>query len=673
MTETCPFKLNHSALKEKNNSFEEDINIKKIERKNSINSSSPESSFNNLNSEIKSIIENETDLSFTSNTNSETDENKTNIDHLFDSKYWRASKETNSETDEPISTYESQNDKDTPSKKDKFIIVDKKNSPKPFHSKYAEVHELAGMSDGSNKQSTQSNEDEETRSRLDHLPNINISYCESNNNSPSPINSLNESDDNENKSDKIKMNVTEDEKVLEDNKEKNLNNNNNNNINNNTNNNLNNNKKLFINRYNNIQNIKYNNDSSEYVYPSYEAMYKNNTIPFFQGVYLPQQLCSFIPNYNYSTLNKKNFMLNNNNNFNKPENLHHTEKNEDYHLPLENNNNGQNTQYTQSYMNNMNNYNKKMDMIDLPLVLNQSNPQNNTLNYRYPKFNFNMICCPQIQPANIPIQKTANDKMTSNMNYLPDINNKDNAQNSNEKKVKNINGNNANNTNNSNTTNNNNSSSNNTTSSSNNTNVCPLIEQNNNKMKLNNNKNFLNNKNTNILNNKGNSKGEKQVLNLDDIVTGKDTRTTVMIRNIPIKYTDEILIEALNEFNGKYDCLYMPYDYEKNGNKGYAFINFVNPLHILYFYEKFNGKKWLHFESSKICELNCAHFQGINEIQKHAKNYKGQKKPSYYSRTESNESMIIPSKYLVKLKKRFPKMQYSENKNKKIIVVKSFE
>ena len=190
MTESCPFKINHTSFKENNNSYEEEINMKKKERKNSFNSSSPESSFNNLNSEIKSIIENETDLSFTSNTNSEIDENKTNIDHLFDSKYWRASKETNSETDEPISTYDSQNDKDTPSKKDKFIIVDKKNSsPKQFHSKYAEVHELARMSEGSNKQSTQSNEDEETR--LDHLPNINISYCESNNNSP--INSLNES------------------------------------------------------------------------------------------------------------------------------------------------------------------------------------------------------------------------------------------------------------------------------------------------------------------------------------------------------------------------------------------------------------------------------------------------------------------------------------------------
>ena len=654
MTETCPFKLSQSLLRANNTSYEEESNMKKKERKNSINSSSPEVSFNNLNSEIKSIIENETDLSFTSNTNSEIDENKTNIDHLFDSKYWRASKETNSETDEPFSSYDSQNDKDTPSKKDKFIIVDKKNSPKPFHSKYAEVHELGGMSEGSNKQSTQSNEDEEAR--LDHLPNINLSYYESNN--ISPINSLNESDDKENKSDKIKINTTEDEKVLEGNKEKILNNNNN--INNNVNNNMNNNKKVFINRYNNIQNIKYNNDSSEYTYP-YETMYKNNTIPFFQGVYLPQQLCSFIPNYNYSTLNKKNFILNNNNNFNKPENLHPTEKNEDYHLPIDNNNNGQNTQYTQTYMNNMNTYNKKMDMIDLPLVLNQNNPQNNTMNYRYPKFNFNMICCPQIQPTNIPIQKPVNDKMPSNTNFLPDINNKENAQNSNDKKTKSSINKTASNTNNNKSGSTNNSSNN---SSSTNSNVCPLIEQNNNKTKINN-KNFLNSK-TNL-------KGEKQVLNLDDIVTGKDTRTTVMIRNIPIKYTDEILIEELIEFNGKYDCLYMPYDYEKNGNKGYAFINFVNPLHILYFYEKFNGKKWMHFESSKICELNCAHFQGINEIQKHAKNYKGQKKPSYYSRTESNESMIIPSKYLAKLKKRFPKMQYSENKIKKIIVVKSFE
>ena len=175
----------------------------------------------------------------------------------------------------------------------------------------------------------------------------------------------------------------------------------------------------------------------------------------------------------------------------------------------------------------------------------------------------------------------------------------------------------------------------------------------------------------NNLVNKPSSKGEKQILNLDDIVTGKDTRTTIMIRNIPIKYTDEILNESLKEFHGKYDCLYLPFDYEKNGNKGYAFINFVNPLHILYFYEKFNGKKWAHFESSKICELNSAHFQGVNEIQKHAKNYKDLAKSNCYS--DKEENLIIPSKYLFKLKKRFPKMQYTENLAKKIILIKSLE
>ena len=174
--------------------------------------------------------------------------------------------------------------------------------------------------------------------------------------------------------------------------------------------------------------------------------------------------------------------------------------------------------------------------------------------------------------------------------------------------------------------------------------------------------------------NKTSNKGEKQLINLDEIAMGKDKSTTVMIRNIPNKYTDTILKDALIEFEGKYNCLYLPFDYEKKINKGYAFINFVNPLHILYFYEKFNGKRWDQFESIKICELTRTHFQGINEMQKHAKNYLAQKNPNFYmNKNEANENMIIPSKYLPKLIKRFPKMKYTENEAKKIINVKSFE
>ena len=638
MTEAFSSIKNSSSLKETNSSYENENKMKKGERKNSINSLSSECSFNNLNGEINSIIENETDLSFSSNSNSDIEENKANIEQLFDSKYWRVNKEINSETEEPNSTFESQNEKESPTKKnkDKFIFIDSKNSQKLFKPKYIEAQEMTGISVGSNKQSTQSNEDEEPR--IDHLNNI--SYCESNN---SPIKSLENNENEENENKKVKTQISNEEvKVSENNKEKIKKNNINNNMNN---------IKLFNNGFNNyIHNLKYNKDS-EYM-STYEPInYKNNAVPFFQNVYLPQQLCSFISNYNYATLNKKNFIQNNNN---KLEEINSSKKNEDFHSSLDNNINGQNRQYINSYMNNINNYNKKMDLVDLPLVMNQNIPQNNTINYIYPKIrNFNILCCPQIQPTNVPIQKTVIEKTNNSSNYLPEINNKENAKNLNEQNAKNSN----------NTINNNNLESN--------SNICPIIEQDN-KIKINN-KNCIINKNTIMLNNKGNLKGEKQVLNLDDIVTGKDIRTTVMIRNIPIKYTDEILKESLSEFNGKYDCLYMPYDYEKNGNKGYAFINFVNPLHILYFYEKFNGKKWLYFESSKICELNCAHFQGINEIQKHAKNYKGQKKPSYYSRNENNENMIIPSKYLLKLKKRFPRMQYSENKIKNLIVVKSFE
>ena len=179
---------------------------------------------------------------------------------------------------------------------------------------------------------------------------------------------------------------------------------------------------------------------------------------------------------------------------------------------------------------------------------------------------------------------------------------------------------------------------------------------------------LINNLNSNN-NTTKNSKCEKLFLNLDDIASGKDIRTTIMIRNIPIKYTENILNDTFKEFHGKYDCLYMPYDYEKKGNKGYAFINFINPLHILLFYEKFNGKKWDHFESPKICELNMAHFQGVNEIQKHAKNYKELKKACF---TKSNDKIVIPSKYLMKLKKRYPKMKYSENSNKKEFEILSF-
>ena len=589
MTETYPINQSHSNINKSSYKQSCDNHHKK-----GLSSSSLDSLFENKNYEIKSIIENEHDLSFSSDSNSELAESKANTDYLFNNKFWQPNSISNSVNLEP-------------KEKNKEF-----QSPIPIF-KCMKNQSKGGISEASNKQSTQSNEDDETPA--EHFQNI--SSFESNNNSSSH----NESEE------KGKVKQFDEIKNQKD---------------------------SSINNYNIIQNLKYNNkniNEQEYIPPYENRNYKNNNIPFFQGVYLSPPIYPFMPNFNYPSLNKKNFITNHNINLNnKLEGNNSPDKIEQNKLNI--NIKSQN-QFLNPYMNNMNNFTKKinqnqMEVKDLPLVMN--NGHNNPMNYPCQKINFNMICCPQIQPVNTQVQKQSNEKTNINSNFLPEINHKESTKILTQEKK--------------------NNKSTNSISNSNSSNLCPIIGKGNNEIKINN-KSFINNK-LNNTNNKGNLKGEKQFLNLDDIVTGKDIRTTVMIRNIPIKYTDQILTNDLNEFNGKYDCLYMPYDYEKNGNKGYAFINFVNPLHILYFYEKFNGKKWIHFESSKICELNCAHFQGINEIQKHAKNYKGQKKPNYYSINE-NENMIIPLKYLNKLQKRFPKMKYVENRAQNIFTVKSFE
>ncbi|RZB51528.1 Protein MEI2-like 2 isoform E [Glycine soja] len=75
-------------------------------------------------------------------------------------------------------------------------------------------------------------------------------------------------------------------------------------------------------------------------------------------------------------------------------------------------------------------------------------------------------------------------------------------------------------------------------------------------------------------------------LDLDKIVCGEDTRTTLMIKNIPNKYTSKMLLAAIDEnHQGTYDFLYLPIDFKNKCNVGYAFINMVSPSHIIAFYK----------------------------------------------------------------------------------------
>ncbi|KAK9150820.1 hypothetical protein Syun_009129 [Stephania yunnanensis] len=110
-------------------------------------------------------------------------------------------------------------------------------------------------------------------------------------------------------------------------------------------------------------------------------------------------------------------------------------------------------------------------------------------------------------------------------------------------------------------------------------------------------------------------------LDLDKIINGEDIRTTLMIKNIPNKYTSKMLLAAIDESHrGTYDFLYLPIDFKNKCNVGYAFINMVSPSHIIPFYQAFNGKKWEKFNSEKVASLAYARIQGKAALVTHFQN-----------------------------------------------------
>ncbi|XP_022850003.1 protein MEI2-like 5 isoform X1 [Olea europaea var. sylvestris] len=110
-------------------------------------------------------------------------------------------------------------------------------------------------------------------------------------------------------------------------------------------------------------------------------------------------------------------------------------------------------------------------------------------------------------------------------------------------------------------------------------------------------------------------------LDLEKIVSGEDSRTTLMIKNIPNKYTSKMLLAAIDETHkGTYDFLYLPIDFKNKCNVGYAFINMVSPSHIITFHEAFNGKRWEKFNSEKIASLTYARIQGQAALVSHFQN-----------------------------------------------------
>eukprot|EP00262_Sarcandra_glabra_P005488 TRINITY_DN1713_c0_g1_i1.p1 TRINITY_DN1713_c0_g1~~TRINITY_DN1713_c0_g1_i1.p1 ORF type:complete len:1008 (-),score=222.38 TRINITY_DN1713_c0_g1_i1:548-3571(-) len=110
-------------------------------------------------------------------------------------------------------------------------------------------------------------------------------------------------------------------------------------------------------------------------------------------------------------------------------------------------------------------------------------------------------------------------------------------------------------------------------------------------------------------------------LDIDRIMRGEDSRTTLMIKNIPNKYTSKMLLAAIDEHHrGTYDFIYLPIDFKNKCNVGYAFINMIDPRQIAPFYQAFNGQKWEKFNSEKVASLAYARIQGKAALIAHFQN-----------------------------------------------------
>jgi hypothetical protein len=92
--------------------------------------------------------------------------------------------------------------------------------------------------------------------------------------------------------------------------------------------------------------------------------------------------------------------------------------------------------------------------------------------------------------------------------------------------------------------------------------------------------------------------------------------TTVMLRNIPNSYSQNMLLQLLDEhgFGGFYNFVYLPMDFRNGVNLGYAFVNLTQHTKALDFMHAFEGLASWTVDSGKVCEVSWAHpHQGLVE------------------------------------------------------------
>jgi len=109
---------------------------------------------------------------------------------------------------------------------------------------------------------------------------------------------------------------------------------------------------------------------------------------------------------------------------------------------------------------------------------------------------------------------------------------------------------------------------------------------------------------------------------------GPQLTTTLMISDMPRKYTDEMLAKELSSRVNfaNIDFLYLPWIANRNRNNGHAFVNFVNAVSARSAAEFLQGRSWMFADPDhKVIRVRAATDQGIaSNLTRYAQNLSSQ-------------------------------------------------
>lgn len=110
----------------------------------------------------------------------------------------------------------------------------------------------------------------------------------------------------------------------------------------------------------------------------------------------------------------------------------------------------------------------------------------------------------------------------------------------------------------------------------------------------------------------GDQSGAISTSTFPDDRLGNAGATTLMVRNIPVRYTQEMLLKEWPN-RGTYDFLYLPICIKKKCNTSFAFINFISSELAREFAQRWHHERLLFFSARKPLDISLADLQGLEK------------------------------------------------------------